>query len=377
MYYFNPGRILAVALCMIVFTNIYSQYENSFFDNDKYEETIDSSHIQFHFDNMSYFRNAEYLSRVDKGSTYIGFQAMPYVQYSFNDKAQIYGGINLRYDFGNPEIRSIEPYFKFTYNDVLKHNIVFGSLNGTLQHGMIEPLYDYEKVITDRFEQGLQITKPGKVLSYDMWIDWHDMIYYDDPKNERFVAGYNVYLNPINNEKNKLSLNAQGITVHSAGEIDVNSSPNSVEYNFAYGLEYTHFFNEHTNLYLAGHAAFYEDRGNSKVHGIADGVGQLGVLRVTHKDYQFVLNYWDSHQYQGPWGEQLYHSTGIKSFPIMYDYRKMIGARVGYEVTIGNNLVFLNRLGFNYNVHPNKLDITMENYLRWHFRGKKKKVTMY
>ena len=60
----------------------------------------------------------------------------------------------------------------------------------------------------------------------------------------------------------------------------------------------------------------------------------------------------------------------------MYDYRKMVGARVGYEVTIGKNLVFLNRLGLNYNVHPNKLDVTMENYLRWHFSTKKRKVNL-
>ena len=366
----------ALVCTFFLCTNVYSQYENSFFDNDKYEQIEDSSHMRFHFDNLSYFRNAEYLSPVDKGSTYIGFQAMPYVQYSFNEKAQIYGGFNLRYDFGNPEIRSIEPYFKVTYNDVLKHNIVFGSLNGTLQHKMIEPLYDYEKAITDRFEQGLQILKPGKHLSYDAWIDWHDMIYENDPKNEQFIAGYNVYLNPVNNEKNKISLNAQGITAHSAGEIDVNSKPNSVEYNFAYGLEYTHFFSDHTNLFLSGHAAFYEDRSDNLVNGIIDGVGQLGVLRLTHKDYQFVLNYWDSYQYQGPWGEQLYHSLGNKNWPYANDYRKMIGARVGYEVTIGENLVFLNRLGFNYNVHPNKLDVTMENYLRWHFRGKKKKVSL-
>ena len=78
-------------------------------------------------------------------------------------------------------------------------------------------MYDYEKVITDRFEQGVQIVKPGDRLTYDIWIDWHYMIYYDDPKNEMFVAGYNVFLNPINNDKYKLSFNAQGITVHSAG----------------------------------------------------------------------------------------------------------------------------------------------------------------
>jgi hypothetical protein len=87
------NRFTVAMYLLLVLTNVYSQYENSFFDNDKYEQSIDSSHFQFHFDNMSYFRNAEYLSRVDKGSTYIGFHAMPYVQYSFNEKAQIFWGI--------------------------------------------------------------------------------------------------------------------------------------------------------------------------------------------------------------------------------------------------------------------------------------------
>jgi len=370
-------HLLSWLISLLIFVDVYGQYENSFFDNDKYEKTIDSSHIQFHFDNLSYFRNAEYLSPVDKGSTYIGFNLLPYVQYSFNDKAQIYGGLLVRYDFGNPAIKTIEPYFKFTYDNVLKHNIVFGSLDGTLQHNMIEPLYDYEKVITDRFEQGVQLIKPGKRLTYDIWIDWHDMIYYNDPKNETFVAGYNVYLNPINNEKHKLSLNSQGLTVHSAGEIDQYSDPNSVEYNFASGIEYSVFFNKNTSLFLSGHVAYYEDRSDVKVNGFLDGTGHLGVLRLQHKDYQFVLNYFDGYQFQAPWGEQLYHSLGNKNWPVAHDYRKMIGARVGYEVEIGKHLAFLNRLAFNYNVNSNKIDVTMENYLRWHFVTAKRRVNLY
>ncbi|MFB1012651.1 MAG: hypothetical protein QMC68_02770, partial [Bacteroidia bacterium] len=73
-------RQIFLSCCFTFLCNIvYSQYENSFFDNDKYEQSLDSSHLQFHFDNMGYFRNVEYLSLVDKGSTYTGFQAMPYV----------------------------------------------------------------------------------------------------------------------------------------------------------------------------------------------------------------------------------------------------------------------------------------------------------
>jgi hypothetical protein len=352
---------------------VYAQYDNSFFYADKYEKTIDSSTLLFHFDNFSYFRNTEQTSLVDKGSTYIGFNVLPYVQYSFNKKAQIYGGLLVRYDFGNPKIKTLEPYFKFTFDDVLKHTVVFGSLNGNVQHKLIEPLYDYELAVTDRFEQGLQITKPGKVVEYDLWIDWQSMIYDGDPFNEAFFGGLNFYLHPINSEKNKLSLNAQAITLHKAGEIDKSPYPNSMEYNFAYGLEYTHFFNQEAYLYLAGYAAYYEDESSFLASGYRDGLGQLAMLRLKHKDYQFVLSYWDSHQFQAPTGEQLYHSIGNKNSNNPRDYRKMVGARVAYEVELAKNLVFLNRLGGNYNLNHNRFDITMENYLRWHFTSKKPK----
>jgi hypothetical protein len=368
----NFNNILVFVVTLFLYTNVYSQLDNSFFDLDKYEEKIDSSHLLFHFDNLNYFRNTEYTSLVDKGSTYIGFNLLPYVQYSFNDKAQIYGGVNIRYDFGNPQIQKIEPYFKFTY-ELWKHDIIFGSINGTVQHKLIEPLYDYELAVTDRFEQGLQIRKPGKVIEYDAWIDWHTMIYEKDPFNEIFFAGVNASLHPINNDKHKLTLNGQALTVHEAGEIDESIYPNSMEYNFAYGLEYTHYINKVTDLFVSGHAAFYEDRSGILATGFRDGLGQYGILRLTHKDYQFVLNYWDGHQFQAPRGEQLFFSLGNRNSPVPFHYRKAVGFRIAYEVEIGENLVFLNRVGVNYNIDHNRADVIMGNYLRWHFTTKKPK----
>ena len=366
-------QIFLVSVSLLFWTNVYSQLDNSFFDLDEYEETIDSGHILFHFDNLSYFRNTEYTSKVDKGSTYIGFYLLPYVQYSFNEKAQLFGGLSMRYDFGNPQIKKLEPYFKFTYEGLLGHDITFGTLDGTVQHKLIEPLYDYELAVTDRYEQGLQIQKPGKVLEYDIWIDWQTMIYENDPFNEVFFAGVNLFLHPINNDRNKLSLNAQAITVHQAGEIDKSIYPNKMEYNFAYGMEYNHFFNKETAIHASAYAGFYEDQSGILATGFRDGVCQWGVLRFTHKEYQFALNYFDGHQFQAPTGEQLYLSKGNRNADDPFDYRKAAGFRVAYEVEIGRNLVFLNRLGVNYNLDHNRADVIMGNYLRWHFTSNKPK----
>jgi hypothetical protein len=125
---------------------------------------------------------------------------------------------------------------------------------------------------------------------------------------------------------------------------------------------------------MAGHAAFYEDRSNELATGYYDGLGQLGIVRLKHKEYQFVLNYWNGDQFQAPRGEQLYHSRGNRNFRQPFSERQMVGFRLAFEKEIAKNLTLLSRNGVNYNIDHNKTDIIMETYLRWHFTNPKSKL---
>ena len=359
-----------------VFSSSYAQLDNSFFDLEKYDNALDSGHLRFDFDNLSYFRNTEYTSLVDKGSTYPGFHLLPYFRYRFHSKAEIAGGLFIRYDIGNPGLKTIEPYFKFKYI-LWKHHLIFGNLEGSVEHQLIEPMFSYEYAITDRMEHGLQIKYPGKHIYYDFWIDWQKTIYNKDPFNEIFFGGLNLFVNPIVSENTRLRLNGQFMTVHSAGEIDESIEPNTMEYNLAFGLDFRQKLGPNTALFMSGYTTFYEDYSRPLAWGYRDGVGYLGVLRLEHHDYQFALHYWDAYQYQSPLGDQLFHSIGRKNYNRPYDYRKMAGLRIAYEVEIGKNLVFLNRLGVNYNIDHNQADVIMENYLRWHFNLKPKAITLF
>ncbi|MBR9860165.1 hypothetical protein GYB22_05350 [bacterium] len=369
---------LLYLLCFscLVNSSVFAQLDNSFFDLDKYDQPLDSSHLQFEFDNLSYFRNTEYSSLVDKGSTFPGFHLLPYVKYSFNKNAELSAGLFLRYDFGNPQIKTLEPYFKFKYR-LWGHDLIFGNLEGSVQHRLIEPLFDYEYAVTNRMEHGLQIKYPGKHIDYDFWIDWQKTIYQDDPFNEIFFGGLNLYVNPIVTESTKLKLNTQFLTVHSAGEIDRSIESNTMEYNIAFGIIFEHQFNPDNAITLSGHAAFYEDYSRPSAYGFRDGLGQFAFINYTHKTFQFVLTYWDAHQFQAPVGDRLYQSVGRKNINNPIDYRKVIGFRIANELKIGHNLVFLNRLGLNYNIDHAKADVIMENYLRWHFSLKPKQVKLY
>lgn len=331
---------------------------------------MDSSHLLFHFDNLSYFRNTENRSLVDKGVTYIGFHLNPYVVYQFHKDAQISGGLFIRHDFGNPKLRSIEPYFKFKYK-WMKNEIIFGNLEGTTQHQMVEPLYDYELVVTDRTEHGAQIKRITDRYELETWIDWQRMIYPGDPFNEEFTAGLNVRLFPIKNENNSLLLNAQALTTHKAGEIDKSPVSNSMQYNFAYGAEYKHRFASGTEFKANGYLIYYEDLSEEIAEYFIDGLGQMANVSLKLHDYDFILTYWNSHQYQAPYGEGLYMSQGDRNITNPFFTREMIMLRIAFEKDIGRNLSLLSRNGLNYNIDHDRFDLTMETYLRWHFTNKK------
>lgn len=368
--------VFALFLSAILFNSVYSQYPSEFFHADKYDKTIDSGHLQFHFDNLNYFRNTDYTTKVDKGSTFPGFHLLPYVQYQFNENAQIFGGLFLRYDFGNPQIKTLEPYIKFKYR-LWGHDLIFGNLEGNVQHNLIEPIFDYERLVTDRQEQGIQVKLEDHRIEYDFWIDWQEMIYEGDPDNEAMFAGLTLNINPIMNETTKLSINGQATTLHKAGEIDSSIYPNSMEYNYGFGLVLEHSFNENVDLYLSGHAAYYHDHSNTLVNGFVNGLGQLAVARLRIHEYQIILNYWDAYQFQSPTGDRLYFTVGRRNQRDPFKYRKMVGLRIANELHVAKNLTFLSRVGLNYNIDHGRADVTMENYLRWHFTLKPVKLELF
>lgn len=77
----------------------------------------------------------------------------------------------LQKDFGNNKFRTVIPTYTISYtNSNVKVN--FGTLDGSLEHKLIEPMYAIENFIDKRIENGLQIKGKYKRLTYDQWIDW-------------------------------------------------------------------------------------------------------------------------------------------------------------------------------------------------------------
>jgi len=363
-------RFFALVFGLLLSTIGYSQIDNSFFSRRDSSAYTSTDKWQLQLDQLGFVRNSEYRTRIIPGKTLFGYQTEANVKYKINDYAYIKAGLWLKRDFGGEGFHQIDPLFSF---HIKKKNteFIFGNLLGTTDHNLVEPLLDPEKIITDRIENGLQLIHEGKKWKLDFWIDWQKMIYQNSPFQEQFVAGYSSSLELLANENIALIAFAQASAFHKGGEIDATLSRNVSMYNFNNGFKFEISPNVKAISLIELRADFclYEDESTFVEDTYLDGLGQLVSLRAVFDPFQLTLQYWDSHQFQSPEGDRLYHSVS-RINPVLYNanYRKMLMARIAYEKDFGDQLSFLFRTQFAHDLKVQSQDVIMELYLRWKFK---------
>jgi hypothetical protein len=321
----------------------------------------------FSFDNLNYIRNTEYHSDIEQGATWAGSQFWPSLNYQYNKNFHIKAGVFIQKDIGNSSFRTLIPTYTVCYTKKnLKVN--FGTLDGSLDHKLIEPLYAMENFIDKRIENGIQVKGKFKRLTFDQWLDWEKMIYRTSKSQEMFTVGFSGNVKLIDKENTKLKVPIQMVGRHLGGEIYAQPHGNiKTQFNFAYGL---HLTKKLTNQLIdkidfQGYATFYEDIAPSKADSFLDGTGQYLALTFYHKYFGVMLNYWDAHQYISPLGEPYYVSKS-REFPGDYrQYRKMYMLRLLYERKINDNFSLVARLNNIYDLSEKAYNNSVEVFFRF------------
>jgi len=229
-------RIATASMLVILSTFSYAQLNNSFFDIERKDTT--EGIFMLHIENLGYFRNVEYKSRIDEGRTLFGYQFWPEVTYQISENAQVSGGLFLQRDFGGDGFQYSLPTFSFQYRKD-QHFIRFGNLIGSSQHQLVEPLYDPENIIEKRLENGFQYILNTPKFRGEFWTDWRKMIYQNSPFREEFTVGLTVEPKLIKTSNSVLSLPIAMLAFHKGGEIDTSHMPTESNFNFDYGIKYT------------------------------------------------------------------------------------------------------------------------------------------
>lgn len=324
--------LLFLLLCVTFATK--AQFNNETLYNRIRPADSLSKELHLNIYNFNYVRNYEYTNKFHDGYTLYGTQLEPQLVYYANPNLAITAGAYIRKDFGDNGIYEAKPLFNIKYSKK-DLTLVFGSLEGNIQHGYIEPLYNFEGKITNPVEYGTQLLIDKQKFKLDAWIAWQEMIYRGDAKKEEIIGGLAAETDLINSNNWKLSLPTQFLAYHQGGQIDVVDNVGvSTLVNGAVGLKLHKKFNGNINeLFTDNYLAVYKDFSSNKVRAFDNGTGLWLNAGVNSKWGSLVASYWKGNNFITIKGMPLYASVSntLHNTGYLQSSRSILAFRYAYQ----------------------------------------------
>lgn len=302
-----------VYLYLLFSPQAFSQLINPAFT---FQDSIKASHI--HRFNLSvhsfnFFKNNEYFNDIVPGYTLFGYQLNPELTYQPSANVKLRAGVFTWKDFGSNTYTRIQPTFSIKYQKD-SFALIFGTLEGALTHRLIEPLFDFERIINNRQENGLQFLYHKKRIRADLWVDWLRMIYRDSPFQEEISVGFSGAFTWVRKENFLLESPLQMQVFHRGGQIGKHASNLTNWFNGAAGIRSRHFFGSLAtvrSIRMDIYGAWYQDFSNTKVNIYAYGSGLYFNMALESKWLELMLSYWQANRFRSWQGGNLYQSVAV------------------------------------------------------------------
>jgi hypothetical protein len=308
--YILMKRLLFFVILLASAQFSFAQFNNSALINNIRPDSSRTGEVHFNFYNFNYVRNYEYTNKFHDGYTLYGTQLEPQLVYYAHPNLAITAGAFIRKDFGDNGVHSAKPLFSLKYHK-RDLTLVFGSLEGSINHNYIEPLYDFERKITNPVEYGTQLLIEKQKFRLDAWIAWQNMIYKGDAAKEEIIGGLSTETTLADNGEWKLSVPAQFIAFHRGGQIDVlKAEPLSTLFNGATGFKlHKSLDGKLKEIYTDNYVAVYKDFSSTKQRAYAGGYGLWLNAGLDTRFGNIVASYWKGNKFISIKGMPLYESV--------------------------------------------------------------------
>ncbi|MDA3954039.1 MAG: hypothetical protein PF485_10345 [Bacteroidales bacterium] len=351
-----------IILCYIILLSSFlsiSQIDNCNYIGDTKIYSADSNKLFLQIDNNNFIKNNEYTSSVIEGFTLLGFNIAPKFIYYPSTRIKLsLGGNFLTYNARENEIEA-SLLFSFQYKISPKFNFVLGNIYGTVNHRLIDPLFDSERFLNKNIENGLQLIWNSDRIFTDLWLDWERQIFQDDPFHEKFNVGLSSEFLIINKENRyKLSIPFQNLVRHEGGQIDKYKEPIVTIFNNATGLSFTKLFNDKFihKLKISSFVVNYQDLSPLKERMYIDGTSSYSNLELINSNYNLTLGYWYGNQHIAPLGNPIYETYSRTKYYVEEPIRQLIISKLNYQKNVFKGINFGLRFDTYYDLLDSNLD---------------------
>lgn len=312
--------------CGIVTAQGFKQFASFY----KPQEEVKAGEVNFRMESLGFFQNNEYLGSFVDGYTLPGALVRPKLTYAPTDALYIeLGGQWTKYS-GLDKPVNVLPWFSARYRFTNHFAAVVGNLDQNNQHGLLEQLWEPERIYTDRPESGLQFLYSADRLNGQTWINWEQFIQKGDPYQEHFTAGVSGNLSVYQNQALTVKLPASILFYHKGGEIDSSDLRVQTHSNVSAGFELAihaegrHLQTINMNGYWLGYKAITED---SNTYPFGKGHAYLleTSAQINHSIISF--SYWNAFQFIAPKGRFLFQSISDSDPSFTQADRSMLSAK--------------------------------------------------
>ncbi|MBL7916900.1 MAG: hypothetical protein JNM96_00790 [Bacteroidia bacterium] len=357
-----------IRFCVIflfIISKLTSQLDNSALYLG-HGDTIPEKTAYFKIINFNYFKNNEYFGPIADGYTLFGTQLNPQVGVQISKNVSLEAGIFLQKDFGNKEFELVLPTFSFRYEKD-KFKMIFGNIDGSLNHQLIEPVYNFERVITNRLENGAQFLYNHKYFDFDTWVDWQSMIYKYSNKKEQLWGGLIGNVLKLGSDSMQIRIPVQFTAKHVGGQIDTAKGPSYTNVTFNSGIAFSKKFHSKILSEVYFDARYLAKRTNSfdttLVPNVGTGVMLNAGLNIFKTDV--MLSYWSGNHFNTDFGGYLYasESSTVRFAGTYQNQRNLLILRITKTFPLAKNVSISLRAEPNYDLGFGRFDYSYGLYI--------------